>query len=138
MKRGAALPMVLMSLGLVGALTVGGAFVARRFVADARNGRRALELGPAAEQAMVGALGSIDWATLASHPPGSSIPASRQVTPTAVISTWATVLGPESVWVVAEVHTTSKPMLYKRLGVVGQFIQGESGRWQNLTWFELP
>jgi hypothetical protein len=138
MRRAAALPMVLFSLGLVGALTVGGAFVSRRFVADARNDNRALDLGPAAEQAIVAALTSIDSGVLASHALGSTTAVAWQVTPKSVTNAWFTVLGPESVWVVAEATTTSKPLLHKRLGVIGRLVKADSGRWHNVTWFELP
>jgi hypothetical protein len=127
-----------MSLGLVGALAVGGAFVARRFVADARNDNRALDLRPAVEQAIVAAIAGLDSAALASRAPGSTIAVAQQITSKAVTSTWITVLGPTSVWVAAEATTTRKPLLHKRLGLVCRLADGGSTQWAELTWLELP
>lgn len=138
MRRAAALPMVLMSLGLIGALAVGGAFVARRFVADARNDNRALDLRPAAEQAIVAALAGLDSAALASHAPGSTFASGGQVTPKSVTSAWITVLGPTSAWIVAEAKTSTKPLLRRRLGVIWRLAQRGSGEGAGFTWIELP
>ena len=138
MKRAAALPMVLMLLGLVGALAVGGAFAARRIVADARRDVRALELRPAVEQAIVQALSSLDSAALASHTPGSTIASGELITPKAVTSWWITSLRPNAVWVVVEASTTTNPLLHNRLGVFAQYAAGGLPAWSTLTWLELP
>jgi len=138
MRRAAALPMVLMLLGLVGALAVGGAFVVRRFLDDARSDIRALDLRPAAEQAIVAALAGLDSAAVASRAPGSTFGVAQQITSKAVTSAWITVLGPTSVWVTAEAKTTRKPLFHKRLGLVGRLVGGGSTRWADLIWLELP
>jgi len=138
MKRAAALPMVLMLLGLVGALAVGGAFAARRIVADARRDVRALELRPAVEQAIVQALSSLDSAALALHPPGSTIATGELLTPQSVTSWWITVLRPSTVWIVAEASTTAKPVLHNRLGVLARYAAGGQPAWSTFTWLELP
>lgn len=138
MRRAAALPMVLMSLGLVGALAAGGAFAARRIVADARSDVRTLELRPAMEQAIVAVLSSLDSAALASQPPGSTIASGVQITPQVVTSWWLTLLSPGVVWVVSEAMTTTKPLLHSRLGVVARYAVGAASAWSNLTWLELP
>ena len=128
--------MVLMSLGLVGALAVGGAFASRRFVDDARTSNRSLELRPAAERAIVLALAGVD-STLLALAPGSSIDGTVEVTQSVVTATWITVLGGGAVWVVAEARTTRKPLLRNRLAIVCQRRAGDTPGWAG-AWFELP
>jgi hypothetical protein len=136
-KRAAALPMVLMSLGLIGALAVGGAFASRRAVADARTDNRTLALRPAAEHGLVTALAGIDSAILESTP-GSTFSGPQIVTAQTVTSTWISVVSGRSAWVVSEAVSTSKPLLQNRLAILCTRVSGTQSGCSAAVWFELP
>jgi hypothetical protein len=119
-KRGAALPMVLLSLGLVAALSVGGAFVTRRYAADGRLRERSADLEPALEQALVSAAIQSDTAALRAMPMGGSSQSRGPELPNSpglVTAVWVTRLTQSTFMFVAEGTSMSKPLWRKRLGI---------------------
>jgi len=138
MRRGAALPMVLMSLGLVAALVVGGAFSARQFAKDARIAQQALELEPAAERAVVGALAELDSVSLAGMPVGEALAGDSIAVSGVSTRVWTTKLSASTVWITATASTGLKPLLRKRIAVIAMLSTGGASRWANLTWLALP
>lgn len=138
MRRGAALPMVLMSLGLVAALVVGGAFSARQFAKDARIAQQALELEPAAERAVVGALADLDSVNLAGMPVGEALAGDSMAVSGVSTRVWTTKLSASTVWITATASTGLKPLLRKRIAVIAVLSTSGTSRWANLTWLALP
>jgi hypothetical protein len=137
MRWGAALPAVLLALTLTSALAVGGAFVSRQQAAAARFAGRGEPLLPAAETALIRAIGSWDRAARDSQPIGTSAPlpdASR----VPVIAVWVTRASPTLFWLVAEARTTVEPVFRRRIGVfVG--MAGDTPRIIPLRgWVDLP
>ena len=134
MKYGAALPMALFALCLIGALTVGGAFVTRRFVDDARVDDRAQDLTVNAERALAEAVGS-------GLPPmalGATEAGAETVTDEVRIRLWRTRISDRLVWVVAEASRTRKPLLRKRIAVLLQIDTLGVVPTPQVAWFDLP
>jgi hypothetical protein len=110
--------MVLLSLGLVAALTVGGSFVTRRFLADGRQALNASELEPALESSLIEALGHVDSTVLGpmsvgeTRALGSTAASIRQPTVTAI---WVTRVSDRQFALIGEVSTVHKPLQTNRL-----------------------
>lgn len=120
MRRGAALPMVLLSLGLVAALSIGGSFVTRRFAADAALGQQSADIEPVIEQVLVSSAARLDTAFLAGLPIGGSsslAPPVEAVRSGMVARAWITRLSATTYVLVCEAESVPKPLFYKRLGV---------------------
>jgi hypothetical protein len=130
--------MVLMSLGLVAALVVGGAFSARQFAKDARIAQQALELEPAAERAVVGALADLDSVNLAGMPVGEALAGDSMAVSGVSTRVWTTKLSASTVWITATASTGLKPLLRKRIAVIAVLSTSGTSRWANLTWLALP
>lgn len=137
-KAGAALPMALFALCLIGALTVGGAFVARRSVDDARVDQKAMELSPAAEQALGDVVGT--WG--ADGPPdlavGATAPVAVSVAGEARVEVWVTRLGATLYWLVSDASRTRKPLLHKRMGILILADSLGVRTAPQAAWFDLP
>jgi len=120
MRPGAALPMVLLSLGLVAALSVGGAFVTRRMATDASLTQRSLELAPMVEEGIVRAAAGMDTATLWAIPIGHTaelVTGSGGTPGSAATEVWISRLGDRDFQLVGEASTSAKPLLHIRLGL---------------------
>mgnify|MGYP001617848364 CR=1 FL=1 len=120
MRVGAALPAVLLSLGLVAALSVGGAFVTRRFAADAQRFQRSADLEPVLEQALVMTATSADTVFLWGLSPWVATAMGGQANwapPGVVVRVWVTRLGGPVFALVGEAESASNPLLYRRLGL---------------------
>ena len=121
MRPGAALPTVLLSLALMAALSVGGSFVTRRYLADARLFQRSSDVESVLEGAMTQAAAGLDTASLGSLNAGATL---QLVTPVElaqqglVTSVWVTRLGASTYLLVGEVRTSFKPLVAKRLSVL--------------------
>lgn len=138
MRRAAALPTVLFALCLIGALTVGGAHVSRRAVADARVDQRALELGQAAEEALAEFVAGWDPDTIGELPVMGVRAAPLLVRRGVRVQVWESRLPGDRYWLVAEASEARKPFLQKRLGVL---LRADSLGVQpapEVAWFELP
>ena len=121
MRRGAALPMVLLSLGLVAALTVGGSFATRRYHADGRRVESAQAIEPALESALVLALSAMDSTMLDSIEIGETVasrPSVGGLRSQVVTATWVTRIGPGEFALVGEASDGRKPLQIQRLMLV--------------------
>ena len=139
--RGAALPMVLLSLGLVAALSVGGAFVARRYAADGRLQIASSAVEPAVEQALVMTASQADTAVLRGLPPGTSKVLAMPGAPISaglITRVWVTRLASTTYIFVGEVETTSNPMWRKRLGLLARLDSMGLRPLQGRPWSQLP
>ena len=118
MRGGAALPMVLLSIGLVAALSVAGAFVTRRYATDGRLLQQSADLEPALEGVLVAAVAGADTALLLAMPVGSSM-AMGGPAPThgLVTQLWVNRLTVKTFLLVSEGQSTRKPLWHKRLSV---------------------
>ena len=120
MRRGAALPMVLLSIGLVAALTVGGAFVTRRYATDGKLLQQSTYLEPALEEALVVAAAAADTARLFAMPLGSSqaLGGNQSTGPAGLVTqVWVNRLTGKTFLFVSEGQATHKPLWHKRLSV---------------------
>ena len=141
MKCGAALPMVLLSLAIVAALSVGGSFVTQRYLADARLQQGSLDLEPATEQALVGTAVSLDSAALVALSAGAT---SVVATPSGwrppgiVTRIWITRLNDRTFVLVGESETTRKPLLYNRLRLVVRLDSAGLTPLHPRSWGQLP
>ena len=120
MRVGAALPMVVLSIGLVTALSVGGSFVARQYGSDTRGLERAASVEAAAEAALVYAAARLDTTVLGlavgSHAELATPPSGATAKP--VTSAWITRLSGTTFAVISAATSTNKPLIYKRLRVI--------------------
>jgi hypothetical protein len=117
MRRGGALPMVLLSIGIVTALSIGGSFVSRQYGSDTHHFGRAAAVESAAEAALVAAAGRLD-STVLGLPLGVGVQLATNpfgATAEPVTSAWVTRLSGTVFALVSSASTTSKPMIYKRL-----------------------
>jgi len=138
MKRGAALPMMLLVISMTSALAVGGAFVARQMAANARALERGGALEPLAEAALVGAVVRWDSLGRAAQTVGSTVALPSAVDELARADVWVTRLTPVVYWVVAEARGISRPRLSRRLGVVVRVVDGSPRVVSERGWSELP
>lgn len=139
MKAGAALPMALFALCLLGALTVGGAFLARRSADDARVEQKALDLSQLAEQALADEVGS--WGAAAGPPAlavGVGVAAALSVSPEARVQVWVTRLAPSLYWLLSDAARTHKPLLRKRMGIMILADSLGVRPVPQAAWFDLP
>ena len=121
MRRGAALPMVLLSLGLIAALTVGGSFVTRRYHTDGRRARSALDLEPALESALVQALGAMDSTAMDSVEVGETRAweaGSVEIRSPIVTAVWVTRIGWGEYVLVGEASNGSNSLQVNRLMLI--------------------
>lgn len=118
MKAGAALPMVLLALGLVAALTVGGSFVTRRFVADNRLSQSASDLEPALEAALIGAVEHMDPGLLDTLSQGGTAACGASAVTRLVTGCWVTKASNRVYALVSEASDDHKPLQIKRLMLV--------------------
>ena len=138
MKRGAALPMMLLVIAMTSALAVGGAFVARQMAANGRAFERGAGLEPLAEAALVGAVVQWDSLARADQAIGGTVVLPSSVDELARADVWITRLTPVVYWVVAEARGISRPRLTRRLGVVVRVVAGSPGVVPERGWSELP
>lgn len=137
MRRGAALPSVLLALAFTSALAVGGAYVARQHVTMARVSQQGIGLLPAAELALVDVVARWDSAAMAVLPLGYTIglatDSSSQRT-----EVWATRIGGAHYWLVAEAVSHVSQGFRRRLGVVVTTSSGVPSIVMSRGWAELP
>lgn len=138
--RGAALPMVVLSLGLVAALSVGGAFVTRQFESNTRLADEAARLEPAAEGALALAASQLDTAAFA-IPVGRSVAlpeADAGTTGHPVTFAWITRLSDSVFALTSEASLQRKTLLRKRLRL---YVTADSAGFRPLAqgaWTRLP
>jgi hypothetical protein len=138
MKRGAALPAVILALTLTSALAVGGAFVARQHAAMARVSLQGIELLPAAEEALVNAIARWDTATMDAQPVGNVMTFPVREESERRVEVWATRTGRWQFWLVAQATSGVRPVLRRRLGVVVTTSTGVPRLSAGRGWAELP
>lgn len=140
MKGGAALPMVLLSIGLVAALSVGGAFVTRRYATDGRLLLQSAGLEPAIEGALVSAVSHADTSVLKSMVIGASMPEDgAEAGPTGLItSVWVTRLTATEFLFVCEGSSTHKPLWHKRLSLATVMDSAGLEPLGGRPWSQLP
>lgn len=138
MNRGAALPMVLLSLGIVGALAVGGAYVTRQFAGDSRIAQRAVELEPHAERVLVDAVASWDTTARGYHATGVTVEVPQPDLPGVSTRLWITRASSTVYWLVAEATGLGKPLLRRRLGMIVALRGGVVAPVATRAWSELP
>ena len=134
MKAGAALPMALLALCLIGALTVGGAYVTRRALDDARVDDRALDLSLNAEQALAEAVA----AGLPDPALGASVAGAESGTAEVRVRIWTTRINGGLLWVVVEATRRRKPLLHKRIAVTLRADTLGVRPTPQVNWFDLP
>lgn len=139
MMRGAALPVVLFALAISTALSVGGLYVTRQLARSAAAVELGREAELAAEGALVSAVSAWDSAALTNQPIGATSQRSSTLsTPQLHVAVWITRISTPGYWIVAEAKSVSKPLYYKRLGVV---VTTRGGRPRPIllrAWAELP
>jgi hypothetical protein len=112
--KGFALPVVLFLLGIGGALSAGGAFVARQGAATHRAIARSAGVDGLAEEWAARTVAGWDSSTAS---PVGSVAALPEVTAgEAVVRRWLVRSDSSVYWVVVEVSVFSKPLLRRRLG----------------------
>ena len=135
----AALPMVLALLGLMGALTIGGAYATRRHLGDVRRlDRGVADLRSEAERAALGVLSGLDSAALAGLPVGATQSASTADGNLAVTSAWVTRLSGAGIWIVVESKLSSNALLALRLGLFVERADDSLGPVVRRQWYHLP
>lgn len=138
MKRGAALPAVLLAMTMASALAVGGAYLSRQHAAAARLANRSGMLQPSAETALIDALASWDSAARADQPVGSVRALSIVSGTTFPTEVWITRASQRLYWLVAEAVSASRPTLRRRLGVLVTDSSGVVRLVPRPAWAELP
>lgn len=138
MRRGAALPLVLLAMTMVSALAVGGTYVTRQLAASARTAERRAELEPEAERALAEAI--VTWDSVARR--------EQQVGTVAVLPTsgmgslrteaWITRATATTYWLVAESSEDTPPSLHRRIGLVIRVSGGAAALVSQRAWSELP
>lgn len=133
---GFSLPVVLFVMGLGGALAAGGAFVSRQMSTSSRAVSRSAALDGLAEQGLVSAVASLTPADGA-QAIGSTTELAAVPSVDAVTRRWLTRSDTSVYWIVAEVRTMSKPLLWRRLGVVVQRRDSIFALVQGRAWSDL-
>lgn len=117
--KGFSLPVVLFVVSLGGALAAGGAFVTRQHAASSRATSAAAAVEGAAEGSLVWAVTAVDPSRLA-IPVGATVDIGAEAAGTVLVGRWITRTDTSVYWFVVEARTTSKPLLWRRLGAVAQ------------------
>lgn len=138
MRKGAALPAVLLAVAMTSALAAGGAYVARQQASYARFASRASLVLPATEEALVTAIAVWDSVARAEQAIGATQAVS--VTGQSGIATqmWITRIGNDLYWLVAESETALKPALRRRAGLLVRAPAGAPAPVPVRAWTELP
>ena len=128
--------MVLFTLAIAGALTVGGAFVSRQLAVSAHVLQRGSRLASVPERLVVQALAG--WDSLARH--------GQPIGSTSVLvggeggqdRLWVTRLSTHAYWIVSESRDVGKPNIFRRLGAVVALDSIGRPRVPLRGWIELP
>jgi hypothetical protein len=136
-RVGAALPTVLVALGISSALTIGGAFVARRAAASARSRISLERLGDAAEVSIGSVLSSWDTTAMSSLVVGQTVADSTKSSDQQT-STWVTRLTHNSFWIVSESCRRPAPRVCRRNAVALYSISDSNTITYGQPWAELP
>jgi predicted anti-sigma-YlaC factor YlaD len=128
-RRGAALPSVLLTVALTSALAVGSVYVSRQLIAGARLTTGALQLQPELESALANAMATWDSSARASQPIGSTV---------ALADAWVTRLAENLYLIVAEASRARAPVLRRRSGVLTTTYGGAARPVPDRAFFELP
>lgn len=136
MRRGAALPTVLLTVALSSALAVGTAYTSRQLVATTRFSVRAVRLQPRADAALASALARWDSSARSTQPVGSTV--ALVTTPLDSADLWVTRLTETLYLVVAQVRAPQRPELKRRSGVLTTTYSGAPQLGAGHAWFELP
>jgi len=138
MKRGAALPTMLLVIAMTSALAVGGAYAARQLASNARNAERGADLEPIAESALVRAVAAWDSVVRGSQPIGQTAELPT-TSPTGVrVEVWITRLDNDLYWLVAVACGPVRPRLARRLGLAVRITNGAPTPVSQRSWSELP
>lgn len=139
MKRGVALPVVLFTLAISTALSVGGLYVTRQLARAATATQLGREVELSAERALVSAVSEWDSVALGNQPIGATAELSSTVSaPELTVALWITRISTPSYWIVAEASSRSKPLYYRRLGIVVTTSDGRPHPISLRAWAELP
>lgn len=117
--RGFSLPVVLFVVSLGGALAAGGAFVTRQHAATSRATSAAAALEGTAEDWLVRSVTAVDPSILA-IPVGATVEIGAESAGGVLVGRWMTRADTSVYWIVVEVRTASKPLLWRRLGAIVQ------------------
>jgi Kef-type K+ transport system membrane component KefB len=137
-RRGAALPIVLFTLALASALSVGGLYVARKLATATRTSQRGADLELVAEGVLVMAVANWDSAQRTTQPIGSTAQLATASEALSRATGWITRTAELDYWVVAEAQYTAKPLLRRRLGLVLRSEKGYPKPSSPRAWAELP
>lgn len=135
---GFAIPVVLFTISLGGALAVGGAFVTRQMATSARAQTRGIGLDGVAEEWAVRTLAGWDSAATSALPVGASRVVADGQVPTGWVTVWVTRTASDVYLVVVEVRTNSKPLLRRRLGLIAVGAADGRLRVPPGAWVDLP
>ena len=116
---GFSLPVVLFVVSLGGALAAGGAFVTRQHAVGSRATARAATVDGTAEEWLVRSVTALEQTQLAIAV-GSTVEIGAGVAGDVQVERWMTRADTSVYWIVVEVNTLSKPLLWRRLGAVAQ------------------
>ena len=136
MRRGAALPTVLLTVALSSALAVGTAYTSRQIAATVRFSARAVRLQPRADAALAVALATWDSSARSAQPIGATV--ALATIPLDSADLWVTRLTETIYLVVAEVRADQRPELRRRSGVLTTTYSGAPQLLIGYAWFELP
>jgi hypothetical protein len=137
-ERGAALPIALLAITLASALAVGGIFVTRQLASSVSASRRADEVEPAAERALVRAIVAWDSVARAEQPIGTTATVIVDTSTAAHVDAWVTRLSERTYWLVARAVADVRPALRRRIGVLVRVTGGVPALVPKRAWGDLP
>ena len=139
MRRGAALPVVLFALAVSTGLAVGGLYVTRQLARSVSVSDRGRRLDLLAEGALAVAVAEWDSMARTGQPVGVTVERPSTLSgPEARATVWTTRLSERDFWLVAEVATTDKPLIYRRLGIAVSMAGGRVSPIPARALSELP
>lgn len=138
MRRGAALPAVLMAMAVTSALVVGGSYVARQQMASTRLASRAALVQPSAENALVNVIANWDTLMRSQQPVGSAVRLASAQQSNILTDIWVTRSSPAVYWLTAESGSGTPPALKRRIGVLVRLSNGYPRPVSRRAWADLP
>lgn len=138
MRRGAALPVALFTLALLGALAVSGSFVSSRLATSSGNVARAADAASLAEGAVVQVVAQWDTAARDGQRIGETAPVQTGQTTLVDTEAWITRIGVRTYSVVAESRIKTRSQIGRRIGLVVIVDRGAVYPLPARAWSEIP
>lgn len=137
-RAGVALPTVLFSMAMTGALVVGGVYVARQQGSTARLARTATELHAPVERVLVRNVTAWDTAGRSALVIGAVVVESPVTVEDVLVTTRIRRLNQHTYWLVAEAATSSSYGIQSRLGLLVHSGEGRIQPVPGAAWTRIP